>query len=520
MGVLDELLKRENQVLPPFPELGIKILQALFTKTPREIEEVFQSEKEIVDFILQIANLPRFRKGASPVNDFRMANLVLGETTTIIVTLGLIAKKIMRSTFNDFSFPRFWARALTQAVAAYFLADLIDDFPAHLPISAFLLDYGIVVMYLLNPERYLQVLQLKRGGKPLLEAEREVFGATHAEVGAEYFENYAFPRRFILNLLYHHAENTSEVSPVIKRDLEFLRMIDEGVGSFFSHRREERWKKFKDLAGIYLTETEMENFGEVFPDIANSYLEIFELDEFKLITHARWREEKERELKELELAKEEKKEDIGVTLEEYKNKILELHLEKKELERRLEHLWLKYKERTILDELTEVYKREYFQRRLKEELLRAKRYGRTFSLLLIELEKLEEIGKRFGAGEEERFLKEIAQVFKKTLRRVDLIGRHRDWNKFLIALPETPAQGAMVVARKLLRKIEELYFRHYQLKSSGFISVINYEPKKIDPKRESSEEALISLLEKGLELIKRNKQNRVLLLRIEKEFED
>lgn len=521
MGALDELLKNENKNPPPFPDLGIKILQTLFTKTPREIEEVFQTEKEISRFLIEIANLPHFRKGAPPINDFRMASLVLGETTLHILALGLIAKKLMRSTFNEFSFPRFWSRALSQAVAMYFFADLVEDISKHLPLSAFLLDYGIIVMYHINPEKYLQVLHLKREGKPLLEAEREVFGVVHPEIGAEYFENYGLPRRFILNLLYHHStDNTSlEVSPEIKKDLLLLQMIDEGVGSFFSHRREERWKRFKELAGTFLTDIEIETFGEVFPSIVNTYFEIFGWNEFKLISHSKWLEEKERELKQLELTQKTKEEDLKLTIEEYKNKILELHLEKKDLEKTLDLLWLKFKERTILDELTEVYQESYFLKRLKEELLRAKRYRRTFSVLCVELEKLDEIGKKYGAGEEEKFLKEIAQNFQKLLRRIDIIGRLRDWNRFWIILPETPSQGAMVVARKLLRKVEESYFRTYQLKASGFISVITYDPIEVDPKKEPSVETLIKLLEKGLDLLKSKKQNRVLLLRIEKDIE-
>ncbi len=521
MGILEELLKREKRSLPPFPEIGIKLLQALLTKTSIELEETIEKTPEIMNYLIKMANHPRFKKGEGKVTDLRMANLILGESSVKLLLLGFISKQLIKSTFNEFNFHKFWARAISQSVAIFFLSDIIDQIPPHLVYSAFLLDYGVLLLYLINPEKYLLVLKLKREGKDLIEAEREVFGVSHPEVGAEYFENYFFPRRLILNLFYHHREKIEEIEvpQEIKRDLYFLKMIDEGVGSFFSRQRERRFKQFRELASPYLTQREIETFGEVFPSIANTYLELLDLIDFRLVSYSEWLKEKEIKFRELEIKKTETKEDLRLTLEEYKNRLLELHLEKKELELKIESLINLLKESTIYDEITGVFRKEYFLRRLKEELLRARRYGRTFSFLAIEIEKLEEIGRNYGLGEQEKFLKELANELKRTLRRVDIIGCLEDWNKFWVILPETPSQGAMVVARKLLRKIETLFYKFYQLKFSSYIVVLTYNPKSIDPKREPSEVSLVKLLERGIEVIKTKTQNRILLLKIEQEIE-
>ncbi len=246
MGELERLLKRENKELPPFPEIGIKILQTFLTKSPREIEEFLLTEREIVKLLLSTANLPYYRKGETPIENPRLAILVLGENTAKILALGLISQKLLKTTFNEFSFPKFWARALSRLILGFYFSDLIEPFPSHLPLSAYLLDFGILILYLLNPEKYLQVLRLKREGKTLHEAEEEIFGVNHAIIGAEFFETYAFPRRFILNLKHHHDEEFKEPLPTeIIEDIQFLKMIDYGVASFFSENREECWKKFK-----------------------------------------------------------------------------------------------------------------------------------------------------------------------------------------------------------------------------------------------------------------------------------
>ena len=520
MGALEQLLKKEKVVLPPLPNLVQKILQNLLTKSESELEAFLINEDEISSFLIEIANSPLFRRGEATITHSRVALMILGDTTAKILVLGLISQKITRTTLNEFSFPKFWARALSQAVATYFLSDLIENIPPHLPISAYLMDYGIILLYLINAEKYLQVLSLKAKGIPLIEAEREIFGVTHPEIASDYFEDYAFPRRFILNLRYHHADEESlkELPKEIRKDIELLSMVDHLVGSFFSLNREERWAHFKKKAQAYLKEEEIEAIGEVFPRTANTYLSIINLEEFKLKTLKELEKEKEEEMKKIQFLEVEKERETALTIETLKNKFLELQRQRGDLERELLILRNRYREFSILDELIEIYKEEYFIKRLNEELIRAKRYGRIFSLLYLVIDKLEEIGKKYGLGEEEEFLKVLASEFKKLLRRCDLIAKAKVWNSFYILLPETSAHGAMVVARKLLRKIEEIFYKKYHLKHSALIAIINFDPNKMDPKRDTPLPRIFSLLESGIAHLRRG-HNKVLLLKIEKELE-
>ena len=520
MGELEKLLRKENKTLLPFPKIGIKILQTFLTKSPREIEELLITEKEIAQILVTVANLPKYRKGEVPIENPRQVILVLGEDTAKILALGLISQKLIKQTFNEFSFSKFWARALSQLVAGYYFADLIENYPSHIPISAYLLDFGILVLYLLNPEKYLQVLRLKREGKSLISAEEEIFGVNHALVGAEYFENYALPRRFVLNIRHHHNENEKEgLPPEILEDFMFLRMIDHGVGSFFSENREERWKEFTKIASNYLTESEIEAFGEIFPKIANPYLEIFNFQEFKLKTFRELEEEKQKELEKLRLEEEKKRENLLQLLEEYKDKLLMLSREKRELEERLVLLSEKLEKESIYDNLTGAYQEGYFLKRLKEEMLRAKRYKRVFSLLAVEIDNLEKIAEKYSLSEEENFLKHLSREFIKSLRRVDLVCSSKEKKHFYILLPETPSQGAMVVARKILRKVEEVAYLLYQEKISAYIVVITYDPKNIDPKKEPRASTLLEISKKGLEVLKRKGTHRIVLLTIDQELE-
>lgn len=519
MGELERLLKRENKDTFPFPEVGVKILQTFLTKSPREMEEFLITEKEVVKLLISTANLPRYRKGEGPIENPRQAILILGENIAKILALGLISQKLLRTTFNEFSFSKFWARALSQLIAGFYFSDLIEPFPSHLPISAYLLDFGILILYLISPEKYLQVLRLKREGKTLLEAEEEIFGTNHAVVGAEYFENYALPRRFILNLRYHHQEKIEEPLPSeILEDLKLLKMIEHGVGSFFSSNREERWREFKTLALKYLSEAEIEAFGEVFPQIANSYLEIFHFEEFKLKALRELEEEKQKELEQLKLEERKERENLLQLLNENREKLLKISREKRELEQRLILLTEKIEKESLYDELTGTYRESYFLKRLKEEMLRSKRYRRIFSFLAVKIDGLEKLRKKYSLREEENLLKYLSQELTKSLRRVDLLSFSKE-EKFYVLLPETPSQGAMVVARKILRKIEEVAYLLYQEKISAYIVVITFDPKNIDPKKEPRVSTFLELSKRGLELLKQRGKSKIILLTIEQEIE-
>jgi len=139
----------------------------------------------------------------------------------------------------------------------------------------------------------------------------------------------------------------------------------------------------------------------------------------------------------------------------------------------------------------------YFLKRLKEELLRAKRYHRIVSILLIEIDKFSQIMELFGA-EEENIIKILAKNISRNLRRVDILAKLPKPEQFAIILPETPLSGAMVVARKLLRAIEKTFYEKYNTVFSPYIVVISYDPLKIDPKTDPKVESILNILNKGL----------------------
>ena len=103
---------------------------------------------------------------------------------------------------------------------------------------------------------------------------------------------------------------------------------------------------------------------------------------------------------------------------------------------------------TLSDDLTETYNRRYLDITLDEELERASRYGRAFSILFIDFNHLKEINDRYGHLSGSKVIQRVAGVLQAQLRRVAKIFRFGG-DEFVVTLPEADAEQASWVVRRL-----------------------------------------------------------------------
>lgn len=104
-------------------------------------------------------------------------------------------------------------------------------------------------------------------------------------------------------------------------------------------------------------------------------------------------------------------------------------------------------ELAILDRLTMLYNRGYFQRRLTEEIARCRRYKLTMSLIMLDIDHFKFINDTYGHPVGDEVLKTIAHILKKNTRIVDLCARYGG-EEFIVMLPETDLKGALAVAER------------------------------------------------------------------------
>jgi len=122
--------------------------------------------------------------------------------------------------------------------------------------------------------------------------------------------------------------------------------------------------------------------------------------------------------------------------------------ERKKMEEQLYRL-------SITDPLTNVYNRRFFMQMLKQEIQRAQRTGRSFSVIMLDLDHFKSVNDRFGHAAGDLVLKTIAEAVSKRIRKTDSLAR---WGgeEFIILLPETPVDGATNLAEELCASLSSL----------------------------------------------------------------
>ena len=103
----------------------------------------------------------------------------------------------------------------------------------------------------------------------------------------------------------------------------------------------------------------------------------------------------------------------------------------------------------IHDPLTGLYNRRHLAEVLEREVRRAKRYGRPFTVMIVDLDNFKNVNDRYGHLGGDEVLKKVAQVLQESVRESDLLFRYGG-DEFVIVLPETDGATRRVAAR--LRK--------------------------------------------------------------------
>jgi diguanylate cyclase (GGDEF)-like protein len=127
------------------------------------------------------------------------------------------------------------------------------------------------------------------------------------------------------------------------------------------------------------------------------------------------------------------------------------------------------------DSLTGLHSRDFFLAEMEQEILRAGRSGRPFALLMFDLDGLKAANDRFGHASGDALLRAVADTLRGDIRITDVAAR---WggDEFVLLLPETDLNGAMLVADKVRIDIGRLALPHDGLviRTSASIGLVTY----------------------------------------------
>ncbi len=128
------------------------------------------------------------------------------------------------------------------------------------------------------------------------------------------------------------------------------------------------------------------------------------------------------------------------------------------------------RELSITDELTGLYNRRYFNQRYEREVLRAKRYKRPLSVLMVDIDYFKNYNDVNGHILGDEVLKKVANSIESNLRKADIVARYGG-EEFVILLPEIDKTHADQVAEKLRLAIEKGRFPKEENQPRGRITI-------------------------------------------------
>ncbi|MEJ2454078.1 MAG: sensor domain-containing diguanylate cyclase [Candidatus Thiodiazotropha sp.] len=120
--------------------------------------------------------------------------------------------------------------------------------------------------------------------------------------------------------------------------------------------------------------------------------------------------------------------------------------------------YIKLQEHAVTDDLTGTANRRELNKLGEREFVRAKRFNRPLSFLMLDLDHFKKVNDNFGHSVGDQVLKHIATICQSTIRVQDLLARYGG-EEFVILMPETDIVGAKWLADRLCSNIRKQPYR-------------------------------------------------------------
>ena len=423
--------------LPTLPGVALKIIDAVKDENANldELGKILSLDPSLSGKILSLINSAFYALPAK-VSSVSQAVKLLGVNAVKKVALGFSLLRLVKTnTGEEFNYAAFWRDSVMAAIVCRLLARKVMSSMAEDAFTLGLLhEIGRLALNQSMPKQYTMVLKEPRNTHcEYHEAERQILGFTHMELGYALIKKWGLPEFFYQAALVHHHPDQIESSPHPVNILGQILFLASQVVAFFSSEKKSlslgtmksyisRWGYDQKIQVDTLIEEthmhmkEIANLFEVQLEDENAYLVLIEEAHRELIQIS------DRFLQEL-----------------------------MEQQKRIETL----KEEIMRDGLTDLYNYRSFHCFLDKEYYRAKRYQLPLTLVIGDIDDFKLVNDTFGHPAGDEVLRLLSRTLSTSLRKSDIVARHGG-EEFGMLLTESPISDSLTVIERCRQMVQSL----------------------------------------------------------------
>ncbi len=164
------------------------------------------------------------------------------------------------------------------------------------------------------------------------------------------------------------------------------------------------------------------------------------------------------------------------------------------------------KEMSLKDHLTGLYLRRYMNDVLENLIYSYSRYKKVFSIIMMDLDNFKSINDTYGHLAGDEVLRVIGSVLKTSTRKSDIPIRYGG-DEFIVILPETKLDDAVIVAKKIKDKINSIKFKKNEIEFKCSLSLGVTQVKDGD-----TMESILDRVDQALYKTKKNAKGEITVL--------
>ncbi len=217
-SVLD-IIKGINDI-PTLPSVAMEVMD--LTRSPevsiREISECIHKDPALALRVIRMANSSFYRRGSKEIDTIHRAILLMGLNEVVNIATSVSVLSILTPKDDEEESMR--RRLCNHCVATALIARHMDK-KIHLRaqgrefVGGLLHDIGKIIFDEYFHDRFLEAHELSiRKSRPMFEAEREVFGITHMEVGSFLAQRWKLPPYLADVILHHHNPADAQIKDI------------------------------------------------------------------------------------------------------------------------------------------------------------------------------------------------------------------------------------------------------------------------------------------------------------------